>query len=241
MEHSFDIDLANEIGIEEAIIFKHICYWIQKNEANEKNQFDGDTWTYNSVKAFNEIFFYMTEKKIRNALAKLEEFGLIKTGNYNKIQFDRTKWYALTEKGKSIFQNRKIHLPEKENGNTQKGEPIPNINHIDNTDSNNTNNKTGSNSAIESFFDDVWKLYPKKKGKGQVSLAKKGVLFRIGKEELSRCIDRYKKYVSEKNMDEKYVMYGSTFFNSGYVDYLDENYTDECQTQEEIEGAVKWQ
>jgi len=136
MEHSFDTDIAKEIGIQEAIIFKHIAFWIQKNQANGENFYDGETWTYNSVKAFNEIFYYMSPKVIRNALSKLEELDLIKTGNYNKIQFDRTKWYALTEKGKSICQKREIHLPKRENGSCPKGEPIPDINTDIDTDNN---------------------------------------------------------------------------------------------------------
>ena len=38
-----------------------------------------------------------------------------------------------------------------------------------------------------------------------------------------RAIERYKRYVnSQKDLS---YQYGSTFFNSGYIDYLDENYT----------------
>lgn len=78
------------------------------------------------------------------------------------------------------------------------------------------------NKEIETFYESVWALYPIKKGKGQVSLTQKKKLFNIGYDELKRCIDRF---VSDmKNTDRKYWMHGSTFFNSGYVDYLDENY-----------------
>lgn len=74
----------------------------------------------------------------------------------------------------------------------------------------------------ELFFESIWKLYPNKKGKASVKAKQKEILFEIGFEVLSKCIDRYK---STKE-DWKAWQHGSTFFNSGYVDYLDENYQD---------------
>ena len=82
---------------------------------------------------------------------------------------------------------------------------------------------------IEIFFERIWKLYPNKKGKGQVSDAKKKALYAIGYDELSRAIDRYQKEL-QKDKDWRKPQNGSTFFNSGYVDYLDANYSGD-QTQ----------
>lgn len=145
MEHSFDIDIAAEYGIECAILLKNIYYWVEKNRANEKHFHDGNFWTYNSIKAFSELFPYISEKKVRTALKKLESNGLIITGNYNKLAYDRTTWYAITEKGKCIllkgqmdFPISKMDFSEKENGFSQNGGPIPNIN----TDKKTTDIKT---------------------------------------------------------------------------------------------------
>lgn len=72
------------------------------------------------------------------------------------------------------------------------------------------------------LFERLWKLYPSKKGKGQVSDSKKMKLLQIGFDEMERAINRYK---SELEKDEwRKPQNGSTFFNSGYVDYLDSNY-----------------
>lgn len=133
ISHSFDIDIAKIYGVNAAILLKHIGHWIDKNKANGKHFYDGNYWTYNSVKAFKELFPYMSEKVIRNTLKKLEDDGIIITGNYNKVAYDRTTWYALTEKGKSIFLLGKMEIDERENGNIQKGEPIPYINTDNNT------------------------------------------------------------------------------------------------------------
>jgi phage replication O-like protein O len=72
----------------------------------------------------------------------------------------------------------------------------------------------------EEFFESIWKLYPEKKGKAQVREKQKEKLFSIGFEQINRCIERYK----ESKPEWKAWQHGSTFFNSGYIDYLDENY-----------------
>ena len=72
------------------------------------------------------------------------------------------------------------------------------------------------------LFERLWSLYPNKKGKGQVSDTAKKKLLKIGHEELERAIQRYKTELEKE--DWRKPQYGSTFFNSGYVDYLDENY-----------------
>ena len=80
------------------------------------------------------------------------------------------------------------------------------------------------------LFEKLWKLYPNKKGKGQVSDKKKKALFKIGEDELIRAIDRYKVEL-EKDKDWRKPQNGSTFFNSGYVDYLDSNYVPGSSTK----------
>lgn len=74
------------------------------------------------------------------------------------------------------------------------------------------------------LFERVWKLYPKKIGKGQVSDTQKLRFLDIGYDELSRAVHRCCEY--NKDKDKQYWQNGSTFFNSGYIDFLDENYQD---------------
>ena len=127
MEHSFDIDIAKEYGIPAAILLKHIYYWVEKNRANDKHLIEGEYWTYCSVKAFGELFPYMSAKVIRTGLTKLEDGGLIKTGCFNTQIYDRTKWYTLTQNGRSLCRNGKRSLDKKANVFNQNGEPIPYI------------------------------------------------------------------------------------------------------------------
>ena len=91
-----------------------------------------------------------------------------------------------------------------------------------------------SKAAINEFFESIWKLYPSKKGKGQISDSKKKVLYNIGYDELSRAIERYKAGLAKDEWRKP--QNGSTFFNSGYIDYLDANYSEPEQITDPEEG-----
>lgn len=73
---------------------------------------------------------------------------------------------------------------------------------------------------INIFFEELWKLYPLKKGKAKIKDSQKEKLFYIGIDELARAIKRYDGEVTDKT----YLQHGSTFFNGGYIDYIDANY-----------------
>ena len=160
MQHSFDIEIAEKYGVSEAILLQHLWFWIEKNKANEVNFYDGTYWTYNSAKAFVKLFPYMTQRQIQNALKRLKEKGIIKTGNYNKSAYDRTLWYAFTELGKSIMQKCKMENTNLSNGLHENVTPIPDINTDINTDNNINNNnkkerkKTSYDEIINSMIED---------------------------------------------------------------------------------------
>ena len=83
--------------------------------------------------------------------------------------------------------------------------------------------KANHKKEANELFEQLWKAYPSKKGKAQVSDTAKARLLKIGYDEMMRAIDRYT-YDLEKDSDWRKPQNGSTFFNSGYVDYLDANY-----------------
>jgi hypothetical protein len=83
--------------------------------------------------------------------------------------------------------------------------------------------KQPSKAEVDAFFESIWELYPVKKGKGQVSDTKRKALFKIGYEAMEQAIERYFTEL-KKDASWRKPQNGSTFFNSGYVDYLDENF-----------------
>lgn len=123
MNYTFDIEIAKEYGVNEAILITNLQFWIKKNQANDKNYYDGHYWTYNSIKAWQQLFPFWTEKTIRTILNHLIDKGVIITSNYNQSKYDRTLWYAFADE--SRWLNGKIHLPKRENGIAENGEPIP--------------------------------------------------------------------------------------------------------------------
>lgn len=130
MEHHFNIEIATQYGMLEAVLINYFDFWLRKNEANNSNYHDGTYWTFNSIKALGELFPYVSEGKIRNAIKHLEQEGILLTGHYNKNAHDRTTWYAFSKKGKSICQNQQMDMSKNENGFTENNKPIP----VNNTD-----------------------------------------------------------------------------------------------------------
>ncbi len=150
MNHSFNVRIATEYGMLEAVLMEHLYFWIEKNKANNVNFYDGYYWTYNSVKALSELFPYASKNTISKALHHLEKEGLIIVGNYNKSAYDRTTWYALTEKAilllKGIDNSQceesadvEMDIPKIENGFIENRE-------MDNSE--NRNGFTKSNNSI---------------------------------------------------------------------------------------------
>ncbi len=97
MRHSFDTELAAVVGIEAAILVANIEFWIEKNRANDKHLHNGLYWTYNSIKAWQELFPYMTKDVIRRRLDKLVELGILLRDSFNEDPRDRTAWYTLSD------------------------------------------------------------------------------------------------------------------------------------------------
>ena len=136
MKHLFDVNIAVELGINAAIVLENIGFWIKKNEANRTNYYDGYYWTYNTRKAYIELFPYFSEKQIHLVFKKLIEGEYIICGNYNQSKYDRTLWYALTDKGRKILgydepktdgaeDNQKQYVAEQDNAiEVQKGNCI---------------------------------------------------------------------------------------------------------------------
>jgi hypothetical protein len=119
----FDTKIAKLVGTDAAIIYSNIDFWIETNKANKVNFFDGKYWMYHSIKAFCELFDYLSESQIKTCLNKLEKANLIITGNYNQIGYDRTKWYSLPE-NITISEKSLMDLSNNNNRLVENSQPI---------------------------------------------------------------------------------------------------------------------
>lgn len=91
----FDGDVAEDVGVNAAVLYWNIEWWVRHNEANETNFHDGKYWTYNSREAFSRLFGFMSSDAIKRALKKLIDNGYIEVGEFNDSPFDRTQWYTV--------------------------------------------------------------------------------------------------------------------------------------------------
>ena len=139
MEHHFNTDYALKYGIEESIVINNLQFWIIKNKANKKHLIENRTWTYNTYKAFSEIFPYWNEHKMKRILDSLVIQKVILRENYNKSGYDRTCWYAFVDE-KCFLDNCNNHIAELQNGSNKNATPIP---------YNNTNTNTYKNKFVK--------------------------------------------------------------------------------------------
>lgn len=127
ISRDFDPDIARDVGTDAAIIFENIWYWINFNQSQrDQTHFHEEKWwTYNSIRGFQELFYYLTEEQIRHCLDKLIDKNYLVKGNFNKTSYDRTLWYSLGE-------NEKIDLGNFPNGDGKNNKPIPYDKPVDN-------------------------------------------------------------------------------------------------------------
>jgi|19_taG_2_1085344.scaffolds.fasta_scaffold123066_1 hypothetical protein len=131
MLYSFNAYHAREYGVDESIMLHNILYWLQKNKANKTNFRDGKYWTYNSASAFTELFPFWNERKIARILSSLEKQGAIECGNFNRVAYDRTKWFSspllepFDKSGECIYQKCPTDRTNLVDGFTSFVRPIP--------------------------------------------------------------------------------------------------------------------
>ena len=232
MIHSFNINIATKYGVHSAIILDNLNYWITKNQANEQHFYDGHYWTYNSKKAFAELFPYMTERQIDYALKKLIDDGIIITGKYNTNKYNQTLWYAITNFGYSILQNCEMEQTNLSNQNDKIVECNTNnkqadikqhiitTNNKENpytekpfTENPSTANVSNKNVQIEQEFEEVWKLYPRKEDKKKAFSAYKTARKKASFDEIKKGVETYSNHIKARNTDKCYIKLGATYFN----------------------------
>lgn len=120
--------LASKIGLNEAIFLQQIHYWLKRS----KHYYDDRYWVYNSITNWHKQFPFWNERTLKRIVKNLEEFNLLISGNYNKLKFDKTKWYSINydrlveleiDNDCDKLSQRKEHIVMMENDNMS--QPIP--------------------------------------------------------------------------------------------------------------------
>lgn len=192
-----DAPIARALGVNEAIVSYHLCFWIEANEREGKNFVEGRYWTYNSVRKFSDFIDFLSEKQIKHALNNLYDAGYLLKGHYSENKLDRSLWYSLSDKyyqevfGESIVPTGQITLAPQAESIVPTGQMyISKIINADNktkdlknstrtqcasesglSKSPKTYSKRYTNKEIDSAFESFWLKYPKKENKQEAKKA----------------------------------------------------------------------
>ncbi|MCD9059204.1 replication protein [Staphylococcus chromogenes] len=220
--------LAEEIGLNEAIILQQIHYWLNSS----KHNYDGKKWIYNSYPKWIEQFPFWSESTIKRTITSLEKQNLVHVGNYNKAGFDRTKWYSINY----TTLNKLMTRPSGQNDPTMRsnwhdgiGQNDP-TNTIDYTETSSETNNNSATDVTQERFDEWWNLYNKKIDKKKAYSLFKSTLKKYDFETVMNGTREYLKTITDK----QYQKYPKTFL--GQESFLN-NYEDEIKHTNKSSGG----
>lgn len=87
--------VAKEVGVMSAMVFQHICYWMQTQGV--------DVIYRTNEELSSDLEESVSKHQIQRAKQKLIDAELIKVSFDNKCKFVRTTYYRLTKKGKEML------------------------------------------------------------------------------------------------------------------------------------------
>ena len=87
--------LATLIGLNEAIVLQQVHYWLIGKEQRQQDYIDGHYWVYNTYDQWQAQFPFWSIRTLKRIFTTLENSGFLLSANYNKINFDKTKWYSI--------------------------------------------------------------------------------------------------------------------------------------------------
>lgn len=236
---------------DKAIMLQQIHYWLQRST----NIVDGHRWVFNTVKGWHEQFPWLAEKTVQRYLKDLCNKGLLITANYNKANFDRTKWYRIDYDAlDKLTQSIGTDSP---NGKGLPGpmerdylaKPIP----IDYTLDYTLDDKTSKSKKIDQpdykkEFEALWEHYPKGKKQGkQLALRSYTRWRKLHKDntfdKAKLQLKKYLNYIKIQHVQTQYIKAAKTWFGNIEDEYdqsaklVQVNYN---QLNKRVEKGTDW-
>jgi len=107
--HNFDPLIAKKYNVNVSIVYYTLMNWINyKNKIKSGKHKGSDGKYYYFASASSSVMQkqmpYLSKTSIKNALKILTDEEILISGTYNKVSWDKTRWYA--NKAKEIIDNR---------------------------------------------------------------------------------------------------------------------------------------
>lgn len=235
---------------DKAIMLQQIHYWLLRS----KNIVDGHRWVFNTVKGWHEQFPWLAEKTVQRYLKDLCDRGLLITANYNKANFDRTKWYRIDydaldnltySKGTDSPNGEGLTVPLERDSLTQ---PIP-IDYTENTQEN-TNKVKSKNltvSDLKQEFEKLWEQYPKYRKQGKQRACSSYTHWRKSSkdntfEKAQEQLNKYLHHIKVQHVSTQYIKAAKTWFANidDKYDQTPEQANNNWQTHKSVEKGTDW-
>jgi len=122
--------LAEEIGLNEAILLQQIHFWlnVKSKEGNKQYYRKGSWWVYNSAEEWKDQFPFWSTDTIRRILKRLSEEGYVYRKQLAEDPMDRTYWYTIRYENlpKLTLKNGTTQSAELQDRNLGKSAPAYN-------------------------------------------------------------------------------------------------------------------
>lgn len=236
---------------DKAIMLQQIHYWLQRSNNIE----EGHRWVFNSVKNWQKQFPWLKERRVQRYLKDLCDMGLLITGNFNKANFDRTKWYRIDYDALDKLTQSKC--TNSANGSEQivpmemdsMCQPIP----IDYTLDYTLDNKTSKSENLDKHdykkeFETLWEHYPKGKKQGkQLALRSYTRWRKLHKDntfdKAKLQLKKYLNYIKIQQVQTQFIKAAKTWFGN-----IDDEYdqsakpiqTNYSQYNKRVEKGTDW-
>lgn len=212
--YQFDPYIAQHYGVDEAIMFQNIVFRCTKNKANGNNFFDGKYRTYNSRKAYAELFPFWSEDQVKRILERSIKKWLLLKWCYNANTYDRTAWYTPVDQS-ALCIGRNRPMERTESPNLPIADKKPEQKPEDFAEWGKPPEDKKPEKPKQDFIN-FWKEYPRKEKKRPAEIKYKTLIttWVVTHEIMMKWLQNYRDHIKKKWLEMKYVKHCITRLNN---------------------------
>lgn len=103
-KHSFNGQLAQQLGITDAIVLKYMA----ARTRTSTNVRSGKNWFYMTGNELAMKFPYLSKSGVEKAIKRLRAEKCIEIANFNKLSFDMTRWFHVPQEYQDASEEKPI-------------------------------------------------------------------------------------------------------------------------------------